>query len=240
MLIIHETGAELLKALRAPEFILPTILFPLVFFTLFAIVLSTSQHNTTYLLATYGIFAVMGPALFGFGVGVANEKDRGWLELKRALPVPAYSYVLAKTITTLVFASLALLPIYLVAGFAGDVQLPTATWATLFLVHLFSAIPFVMLGVTMGFRFSANGAVALTNIAFFGLTILGGLWFPVSLFPSIMQTLSKLTPSYHLAEISLAVIGVQEKIIAPENVISISVATLLLAALAIWSWKSAN
>ena len=240
MLIIHETGAELLKALRAPEFILPTILFPLVFFTLFAIVLSTSQHNTTYLLATYGIFAVMGPALFGFGVGVANEKDRGWLELKRALPVPAYSYVLAKTITTLVFASLALLPIYLVAGFAGEVQLPTPTWAALFLVHLFSAIPFVMLGITMGFRFAANGAVALTNIAFFGLTILGGLWFPVSLFPSIMQTLSKLTPSYHLAEISLAVIGIQEKIIAPENVISISVATLLLATLAIWSWKSAN
>jgi len=240
MLIIHETGAELLKALRAPEFILPTILFPLVFFTLFAIVLSTSQDNTTYLLATYGIFAVMGPALFGFGVGVANEKDRGWLELKRALPIPAYSYVLAKTITTLVFASLALLPIYLVAGFAGKVQLPTTTWATLFLVHLFSAIPFVMLGITMGFKFATNGAVALTNVAFFGLTILGGLWFPVSLFPSIMQTLSMLTPSYHLAEISLAVIGIQEKIIAPENVISISVATLILATLAIWSWKSAN
>ena len=240
MQIIHETGAELLKALRAPEFILPTVFFPLLFFSLFAIVLSSSQDNTMYLLATYGIFAVMGPALFGFGVGVANEKDRGWLELKRALPVPGYSYVIAKTITTIIFASLALLPIYLVAGFVGDVQLPTRVWTVLFLVHLFSAIPFVMLGLAMGFKFTANGAIAITNIVFFGLTILGGLWFPVNAFPDAMQLFAKLTPSYHLAEITLAVIGVQEKTIELTNVMAILALTMIFMMLAIWSWKSSN
>lgn len=238
MQLVHETAAEILKAVRAPEYILPTLLFPVIFFTLFAIVLTNSSDYTMYLLATYGIFAVMGPALFGFGVGVAHERDRGWLALKRALPTNGYSYVLAKTIVTLIFASLSLLTIYLMAGFAGDVRLSTSTWISLFFVHLFATIPFLMLGLAMGFRLSSNGAVAITNIVFFGLTILGGLWFPISQFPNVMQLVSKITPSYHFAEVALAVIGAQDKAVAPINLISIFVITMIFAAIAVWSWKS--
>ena len=240
MQLVHETAAEILKAVRAPEYILPTLLFPLLFFTLFAIVLTDSNDKTLYLLATYGVFAVMGPALFGFGVGVANEKDRGWLELKRALPTSGIYYVLAKTIATFIFASLALLMIYLVAGFFGDIRLSTITWISLFTVHLLATIPFLMLGLAMGFRFATNGAIAITNIVFFGLTILGGLWIPVYQFPSLMQSLSQLTPTYHLAETALAVIGVQGKAIASINLVSIFVMSMIFLVLALWSWKSHN
>jgi len=70
---VTEAGAEIYKALRAPEFLLPTLLMPVAFFSLFAIVLPGSSDNTGYLLATFGVFAVMGPAVFGFGVAVANR-----------------------------------------------------------------------------------------------------------------------------------------------------------------------
>lgn len=234
--ITHEAGAEILKAIRAPEFLLPTILMPMVFYSLFGVVLPSAGNNAPYLLATYGVFAVMGPAIFGFGVGVANERDRGWLQLKRAVPAAPLAYVLAKLITTLLFACIALMPIYLIAGFFGDVAFSKSTWCLMFVVHLMAALPFVLIGLTLGFSFNSSGAVAVSNIVFLALAILGGLWFPVFIFPPLMQTLASFTPSFHLAELALAVIGAPGERNTPINLISIGVMTALFGGLALVSW----
>ena len=49
-----------------------------------------------YLLATYGAFGVMGATLYAFGAGVAVERGLGWMEVKRASPMPPAAYLLAK------------------------------------------------------------------------------------------------------------------------------------------------
>jgi len=235
--LINETGAELLKALRAPEFILPTLLVPCAFYAIFGVMLDKTGNSAIYLLATYGVFAVMGPSIFGFGVGVANERDRGWLELKRAAPAPAYSYISAKLITTLLFTATALMPIYLIAGFVGGVELTRETWISLFLVHLSATIPFVLIGLCLGLRLSSGGAVAISNILFLGLAILGGLWFPVFLFPSIMQSIAAVTPSFHMAEMALAVVGKSNLQSSTNNLLWVSVMSLTFLSFALWSWS---
>ena len=108
----------------------------------------------------------MGPSIFGFGVGVANERERGWLDLKRAAPAPAVSYILAKVITTLIFAALAVAMVHAVAGFGAGVALPRTTWAALMGVHILSTLPFILLGLTIGFLLRSNGAVAIANLLF--------------------------------------------------------------------------
>jgi ABC-2 type transport system permease protein len=234
--LINETGAEILKAIRAPEFLLPTLLMPCTFYSLFGVILSAGNNNATYLLATYGVFAVMGPSIFGFGVGVANERDKGWLQLKQAVPAPAYSYVAAKIITTLLFACLALMPIYLIAGFFGGVELPREIWFGLFGIHLISAIPFVLIGLSLGLSLNSGAAVAISNIVFLGLAILGGLWFPVYAFPDMMQSIAKFTPSYHLAELALAIIGAGGEHASSFNLLSICIMSLALLGLAMSAW----
>ena len=57
-----------------------------------------------YLFATYSVFGVMAPSLFGFGVGVAIERERGWLSLKRVAPMPPGAYLLAKMAMAALFA----------------------------------------------------------------------------------------------------------------------------------------
>ena len=47
-------------------------------------------------MATYSVFGVMGPGLFGFGVGLAMDRERGLLTLKRVQPVPASALLLAQ------------------------------------------------------------------------------------------------------------------------------------------------
>ena len=82
-----EAWFEVLRVLRTPAFAIPSLAFPVVFYVLFAILLPGQwggYQKSAYLLATYGAFGVIGPALFGFGVGLAIERENGWLELKRS------------------------------------------------------------------------------------------------------------------------------------------------------------
>ncbi|MCF6226925.1 MAG: ABC transporter permease [Xanthomonadales bacterium] len=237
----YECGAEILKAVRAPEYILPTLLMPIAFYLLFAFALpGAGDNNALYFLATYGIFAVMGPSIFGFGVGVANERDRGWLSIKRASPAPAIAYLGAKITVTLIFASLALIPIYLAAGFGAGIALPHSVWALLLGLHLMSVIPFILIGLIVGFSLGSNGAVAISNIVFLAMAALGGLWLPIFLFPDALQKISITLPSYQLAEIALAIVDAPTPTdslrVPSENITVVVIMTIFLASLAYLAW----
>jgi len=232
-----ETGAEILKALRAPEYMIPTMIFPVGFYLLFGVVLSMGSSSASYLLATYGIFAVMGPSIFGFGIAVANERDKGWLSLKRAAPAPGINYILAKIIATLIFASIAVALIHLVAGFLGDVALPKRVWTALLLVHIASTLPFILIGLTIGFLLKTNAAMAIANLVFMGLAVLGGLWIPIMVFPSIMQKFAQFLPTYHLGEIALYVGGAKDGRDIGTHVTIIAIMTIMLMIITIISWS---
>lgn len=231
-----ETGAEILKAMRAPQFIVPTLCFPVGFYLLFGIMLSNDKDSAGYLLGTYGIFAMIGPAIFGFGAGVASERERGWLALKRAAPVSALSYVTAKMITTLLFGAIAIATIYLVAGFVGGVALTRVQWALLLLVHLSSALPFSLIGLILGLSLTSNGAMAMSNIVFMLLAVLGGLWFPTTMFPAFLQQLAIVLPSYHAGEIALHVLGAPGEHPLMPHLAWLSVITAILALFTWFSW----
>lgn len=237
-ILAAEVGAELRQSIRAPEFLIPTLGLPVIFYLLFGISLARGGSETaTYLLATYGVFAVMGPALFGFGAGVASEREKGWLSIKRASPAPGLSFIAAKLLATVVFASLALMPIYLAAGFLGDVALPRSDWCLLLASHLLAVVPFSLLGLAIGFRFSSGASIAVANIAFLGLAVLGGLWFPLSLFPVILQKIAIVLPSYHLAEIGLSIVNAPGDHQPGMHLTVVAVISVVLAAVAIFSWS---
>lgn len=236
-----ETGAELLKAFRSPEFILPTLGMPVAFYSLFALMIPGSSNNAAYLLATYGVFAVMGPAIFGFGINVANERDKGWLTLMRAAPSRGFSYIGAKVCSTMLFSGMAVSIIYLVAGFAADVAMPTATWALLLITHLLATFPFILIGLCIGFLCNSNAAVAIANVVFLALSALGGLWIPIFIFPQSMQTFAQFLPSYHLSEIALAVSGAPgERDIGYHILIMLIMTTVLMGATALAWTKQRN
>ena len=51
------------------------------------------QDISKYLLAGYACSGIVSAALFGIGVGLASERSAGWLELKRASPMPPLTYL---------------------------------------------------------------------------------------------------------------------------------------------------
>jgi ABC-2 type transport system permease protein len=104
-----ESKMELRKMARLKQYSLSTICFPLMFYIFFGLAMSSSypgaESMPRYLLATYGAFGVMGATLYAFGAGVAVERGLGWLEVKRASPMPPAAYLVAKAVVSVTFGA---------------------------------------------------------------------------------------------------------------------------------------
>lgn len=205
-----EAWFEWLKLLRTPAFAVPTLLFPLIFYVMFAVVLSGSMggyHRATYMLATYGTFGIMGPSLFGFGMGLALEREQGLLHLKRVSPMPPGAYFFAKIAMSLCFA-LVVVVLLSAAGIGfGGVEIDPVTWLQLVAVLLLGTLPFCALGLWIGTMAGGQGAVALVNLVYLPMSVLSGLWIPLMVFPPFLQKLAVVWPSWHLAQMALGVVG---------------------------------
>ena len=232
-LYARESVAELKKSVRLPQFMLPTVLTPAAFYSLFAIAMSNGDVRTaTYALATFGVFAAIGPALFGFGAGVASEREMGLIELKRASPLPAGAYVAAKLVAALGVTAAALALIYALGVFGGA-RMPAGRWTTMIAIHLASSAPFALIGFGLGMRLRSNGAVGAANALFLVLAVVGGLWMPIASLPDWMQSLAWVVPSFHLGELALSAAGFDRP--GSAWVHAAVLAVLTLGALA-WAW----
>jgi len=206
----REFSAEITKSCRMPEFAIPTLVLPAVFYGLFGIMLAKGDTAASYLMATFGVFAALGPSLFGFGIGIATEREEGTLALKAVSPMPAFVYPAAKLMMTFVFVAIVDLMIYALGIFGGGVSFTPVQWAGLFAVHMLAVLPFSLIGLFLGYMVKAQGAVAFANILFFPLAVLGGLWMPIFVFPSILQAVAQVMPSYHLGQMALIAGGMGE------------------------------
>lgn len=204
----REAVVELKRSWRLPQFLLPTVLMPGAFYGLFTLALARDPTPTSIAagIAGYGVFAAIGPALFGFGVGVAIEREQGLIELKRVSPMPTSAYVTAKLVAALAATALALILIY-VLGAAGGASLTPSQWSLLAIVHLGSTIPFGLIGIGIGMRMGSKGAVAIANVLFMLSAVIGGLWIPAQHLPDWMRAAGEATPGYHLGQLAHAAVG---------------------------------
>ncbi|WP_133478556.1 ABC transporter permease [Cognatilysobacter segetis] len=204
-----ETRNEFLRLLRSPSFAVPTLVFPPMFYTLFAILLNHKggPQVATHLLATYGVFGVMAPGLFGFGVAIAMDRERGFLALKRAQPVPAGAVLLSRMAMAMVFAVVISLLLMVIGMTLGHVSLSPAQAVTLVLVDMLGVLPFCAIGLYVGSIASGQGAPAIINMIYLPMAFLAGLWMPLSMLPPIIAKLAPLWPAHHLAQIALSVVG---------------------------------
>src|SRR5690606_6687246 len=203
-----EAKYEFLHLLRTPIFALPTILFPALFYLLFGVVLNSGNGDAArYLLATYGAFGVMGAGLFGFGVTVAIERERGFLMLKRALPMPPGAYLLARMAMAMLFSAIVSLLLGTLAFLLAGVSLQPGQWALLLLVDVLGALPFCALGLFIGTLVSGNAAPAVVNLIFLPMAFMSGLWLPLSMLPDVLASAAPVWPAYHLGQVALKVVG---------------------------------
>ncbi len=206
-----EAKCEFLRMLREPAFCIPVVAFPAMFYLLFGVLLNKGSGGAAqYLLATYGVFGVIGAALFGFGVTIAMDRERGYLRLRRALPTPPGALLLAKMAMAMLFATIISLVLALLAATLGGVSLAPAQWAGLFAVNVSGILPFAAIGLYVGTLVGGNAAPALLNVLYLPMAFLSGLWLPLSMLPGVLSTIAPVWPAYHLGQLALKVVGHDE------------------------------
>jgi ABC-2 type transport system permease protein len=208
-----ETKYEFLKLLRLPVYSVSTIMFPVIFYLLFGLLLNRGHEVNgvsvaAYLMATYGTFGVMGASLFGFGAGVAGERGLGWLQVKRASPMPPSAYFFAKTLVCMMF-SFIIVSILLTLGFIfGGVHLTLIQAANLLGTLVLGASTFCAMGLAIGYFAGPTSAPAIVNLIYLPLSFASGLWIPTDMLPTFLQRIAPFLPPYHLSRLALGVVGV--------------------------------
>ena len=211
-LYAKEAKYELLNKTRIPVYAISTLAFPLMFYVLFGIVLNSGSpvergHGATYVLATMGCFGVMAVALFGFGVSVAIERGQGWLEVKRASPMPLAAYFLAKLFAAVVFSTIVMVMLLAVGVAFGHVRMPVGTAVELVAILVAGSVPFSALGLAIGYFAKPNSAPAVVNLVYLPMSFLSGLWLPLFMLPHGLRVFATFMPPYHLAELALSTVG---------------------------------
>ncbi|PJK13740.1 ABC transporter permease [Lysobacteraceae bacterium NML120232] len=198
-----EFANECSRAFRTPSYYLPTLLFPLCFFLMFAVILGDGRaRSATYMLANYGVFGSAMAALFGVGLGIAGERENGLMRLRRVMPMPMSAVLFAKLGAAMLFALIISLLMQLLALALTDAVLTPAQSLRLATVHTLGALPFAAMGVFLGSLAGANGAVAIINLVFLPMAFLSGLWMPLSMLPDWVGDTAGLWPLYHLAQLA--------------------------------------
>lgn len=241
-ILAREVNAEFKAMWREPGFVLPTLLFPSMFYVFFGLVftMSRSMHMPSWLLATFGVFGIMAPALFGFGVGIAIEKGEGWLRLKRAAPVSPLVPLFARATMSMLFAFTVFVVLASLGALFGDVRMPRTDWVLLAVTLTAGALPFCAMGLAAGLWLSARAAPAVVNIVFLPLAFLSGLWIPIIAFPAWLQQFAVFLPPYHLAAVALDVVGAQPATDILHHIAALAAYTIVFLVIAGFGWRHAK
>jgi ABC-2 type transport system permease protein len=108
-----DTKYEFVRTIRSPIVYVSLLVMPVGMYTFLSVVLAgtidrpvdirTAQQAGTF--ANWIVFALMGPAMMSFGIGVAAaERQTGVMTFKRALPMPPFAFLLSKLLSVAIFA----------------------------------------------------------------------------------------------------------------------------------------
>jgi ABC-2 type transport system permease protein len=214
-IFVKETKYEFVKLMRTRSFSAAVIGFPIMFYLLFGVAnkhdYSGSVQMAKYMLGGYAVFGLVGAALFGIGVGLAMERASGWLEVKRASPMPPQAYLFAKCASAVAFG-LIIVAILIVLGVAlGGVKLNLRELASMLGLTVVGSIAFASMGLLLALVVPANAAPGIVNLIYLPMSFLSGLWLPIYLLPKWLQAVAPVLPTYHLVQLMLSIFGYQQK-----------------------------
>lgn len=231
-ILFKETQYELARLLRSRVYSLSVIGFPLMFYLIFGTA-NRGKPVALYLVAGYTCMGVVSACLFGIGLVLAMERAQGWLDLKRASPMPRISYIAAKVATCAAFGLIIAVLLILLGTGPGGITVTGSQAAALAGIAVAASIPFAAMGFLVAYLIPPSGGPGIINLIYLPLSFASGFWMPVSMLPHWLRLVAPALPTYHLAQIALASLG-----LAPHSGMALHWAVLggftLLMLIAAW------
>jgi ABC-2 type transport system permease protein len=187
--------------------------------------------ETTIQMGGYG--AMMAGLSQAFAI--VNERSIGWNRQLRLTPLTGTTYLASKVVAALLVAAVSILAVILVSVLALHAHLGGARWLAAGFGLWIGIIPFALIAILIGQYARPDFAQPLFMVTFLGLSILGGLWVPLSILPSWMGNVAQVVPSYWLNRLGQLGAGGPGDVLAPALVLAAW--TVVLGALITWRYR---
>ncbi len=200
---------EWIKTWREWPYFIMSIGMPVGFFIFFSgmnMKLSNNPANQKLIaqsiMLTMTGFSMSSFGLFSFPFMLVEDKNNHWLTYIEHSKVPIYQYYLSKVLRVVFCFFSTIAVTFLIGAFYRHISLTWAGWIGSASLLLISGVVFLSFGLLLAQIKSQQTMSIVANIAFLGMAILGGSWWPISNFPDWVQAISKITPVYHVNQLS--------------------------------------
>lgn len=236
-----ELTDELRGIVREPAALFFSIVMPVAFFALFVSLFgkfsSGGVSAGTSMVATFGAFGVISVVLMNPGIGVAADRERGWLRAKQVSAVPIGVTLAAKVVAALPYAAGVLIAMTATAAITGSLDASMPVLLRILVVLVLGALPFALLSLAIGFQVGSGAAAAVLNAILIPSAVVSGLWMPLEIMPAFFGDIARFLPTYHLAGLARAQLTGAPVL---THVLVLLGTTIVTAALAALSYRHAR
>ncbi|GAB2464695.1 hypothetical protein GCM10027063_02580 [Promicromonospora xylanilytica] len=189
---------QFLETVRIPIAVLGNMLFPSLSMFFFVVPQTAVAGNplfATTAVAGLGLFAICSASLFTYGLGVAEDRQLPFYPFLRSLPAGPGPQMVARVLNGGIFSLFGLLPLILIGWLFTEATVTPGQLLAGIGTILAVSVPFVLLGMAIGYAMSAKAALPVVQIILFPLAFAGGLFLPPQMFPGWLDAISQATPT---------------------------------------------
>jgi ABC-2 type transport system permease protein len=204
-LALVQARFQLTEAVRIPISIIMGLFAPsigLLFFVIPQRTIAQDPELATAAVIGLAVFGMMVNSLFQFAIEVSQARERPWGAYTRTLPSGAGSRLLSYLLSSGVLSAVSVIPLVVLAALTTEATLSVPRLLTSIAALLITAIPFMLIGIAVGYLMSSKAAVAAAQVLMLALAFGGGLFIPPRAFPEWLATVSFIMPTRSALELS--------------------------------------
>lgn len=198
---------EITRMLRDPKYLALAVLAPIGFYLLFATLFGDDPvppgqlKGTVEIMVAMAAYGAIWAVLSTTAPRIAEERQSGWLQQLRSMPVSTAQVFLAKVVASVAAALPTIILVCVTAAVVKGVQLSPGQWVALVAAMWLGSTTFAALGIAIGFVIGAEAAYPVSYGLYMAMSALGGLWVPPSTLPSSLTGIAHALPTYQLADL---------------------------------------
>jgi ABC-2 type transport system permease protein len=187
-----------------------TLIFAFVAPVLILLLFGVNQAFTTQRIGDGNLsaFIMISVSLYGAtlattagGAMVSIERAAGWSRQLRLTPLSPAAYIAVKTLTAMVLGLASVIGVFAVGRATGKPELPGAMWFATGASVWIGSVVFAAFGLMLGYILPTENVMQFLGLIMGLLSFAGGLFIPLSRFPSAVATIARGTPLYGLNQL---------------------------------------
>lgn len=237
---LHYTVATIGITVRNVLFVFFTIALPVMMYLLFSLIMGDFAAGeatvSTMIMVNMAAYGGLGAAITS-GTEIQVERATGWMRQLRLAGLTSRAFLTARIVTAMVVVLPAIVVVLVVGALVGDVSATATQWLTVGLFLWAGMLPMVLIGLVLGLLLKPAAVGPASTMLMLLLAMIGGLWFPLQMFPGVMQTIGRASPAFWIAEYPRTVFAGGN--LEPQGLLVIGGWMLVLAVIGVLSYGRA-